>query len=453
MPDRAAGESVCERGIGQQTESLLERGIVAGKEPVNKKSENKEDCLKQFVAEAMDKIVRDDEEKTLLLRPYREVTVELPLRRDDGSICVLVGHRVQHNQSRGPFKGGMRYHPSLTLEHCRDLAALMTWKTALADVPFGGAKGGVKCDPTKLSVREREQLTKRFASRLAPVIGPDRDIPAPDLGTGPREMAWFLEGFSNGHGHQWGVVTGKPLKLGGSEGRLEATGFGVALITRWLMEAEDRKPGKVRVAIQGFGNVGRHAARHLADMGFKIVAISDASATFQGEGGLDVAALLKATEPSDDGERRHLRDVEFDAERLESDDLLALDCDLLIPAAVGGVIHRKNVAEVKAGCIVEGANLPVTCAADASLRERDVCVIPDILANAGGVVASYLEWAQNRQRYRWPRTRVLEEVEAILCRAWNRVRALVEQEKVSHRQAAYRIAVQQVHEAMELRGF
>ena len=412
----------------------------------------KEECLKQFVTEAMDGIVEDDEEKTLLMRPHREVTVELPLRRDDGSICVLVGHRVQHNHARGPFKGGMRFHRSLSLGHCRDLAALMTWKTALADVPFGGAKGGVNCDPRELSLRERERLTKSFARRLSPVIGPDIDIPAPDMGTGPREMAWFLEGFTNGHGHHWGVVTGKPPQLGGSEGRLEATGFGVALSTRWLVEAEGQKPQNVRVAVQGFGNVGRHAVRHLAEMGFPIVAISDASATLHRDDGLDVEKLLSATKPADDDGRKPLKEVEFDADRLESDELLTLDCDLLIPAAVGGVINQQNAGDVQARYIVEAANLPVTCAADEQLRERDVTVVPDILANAGGVVASYLEWTQNHQRYRWPRKRVLEEVESMLRCAWEHTRKRVEDEELSHRQAAYRVAVQRVHDAMELRG-
>jgi len=420
---------------------------------MSKENGEKQDCLKAFVEPAIKHLADDEEQVALLMRPYREITVELPLRRDDGSTCVFVGHRVQHNRARGPFKGGMRFHPSLTLEHCRDLASLMTWKTALAGVPFGGAKGGIDCDPHELSANEREQLTKRMARRLAPVIGPDVDIPAPDMGTGPREMAWFLEAFSNGHGHHWGIVTGKPTELGGSEGRLEATGYGVALVTRWLIEAEERDPSEVSVAVQGFGNVGRHATRHLADMGFRIVAVSDASGARHAKDGLNVEALLEATTPRDGDERVALKNAELEAETLDRDKLLELECDVLIPAAIGGAIHEENCDQVKAAYIVEAANLPVTCGADAKLFEKGATIIPDILANAGGVIASYLEWTQNRQRYRWTRERVLEELEETMSKAWKATKSLVDQEGISHRQAGYRIAVERVMTAMQLRGF
>ncbi|HAV63983.1 MAG TPA: glutamate dehydrogenase, partial [Verrucomicrobiales bacterium] len=321
------------------------------------------------------------------------------------------------------------------------------------DIPFGGGKGGVEVNPHELSPRELERLSRGFIRATADILGPDRDVPAPDVYTNSRVMAWMADEYSLiMRSQQPAVITGKPVARGGSKGREDATGRGGYYCIKEIEALRKWSPAKIRVAVQGFGNVGRHAVRHLADMGFPIVAISDASATLHRDDGLDVEKLLSATKPADDDGRKPLKEVEFDADRLESDELLTLDCDLLIPAAVGGVINQQNAGDVQARYIVEAANLPVTCAADEQLRERDVTVVPDILANAGGVVASYLEWTQNHQRYRWPRKRVLEEVESMLRCAWEHTRKRVEDEELSHRQAAYRVAVQRVHDAMELRG-
>ncbi|GAB6083573.1 Glu/Leu/Phe/Val dehydrogenase dimerization domain-containing protein [Desulfuromonas carbonis] len=403
-----------------------------------------------FLEEAFDRLETVDEVRNLLRAPYRETRFELPLNRDDGSVSVFYGYRVQHEHSRGPFKGGLRFHPDVDMDHFVALAQLMTWKTAVLNLPFGGAKGGVNCDPRQLSSRERETLTKRYVERVAMIIGPDRDILAPDMGTGPQEMAWIVDAYALQAGFEPGVVTGKPLALGGSPGRLAATGRGVALVAGWAAEAAGIRLDGATVALQGFGNVGSHTARFLADQGAKVVAVVDVEGGKYSAAGLDIEGMVKAVQDQPGGA---VPDLAVEGETISSEELFALEVDLLIPAAIGGVIHRGNADRVKARMVVEAANLPVTSEADQMLRERGVVVVPDVLANAGGVTVSYLEWVQNRQRYQWTEDRVNRELTDRLQHAWREVRERSEASDISYRLAAYQLGLERTIEAIELRGF
>ena len=413
------------------------------------------ECAQAFLDEALRRLGASDEQRKLLSGSHREIKVEVPIHRDDGELAVYSGYRVQHDHARGPFKGGLRYHPSVDLDHARGLASVMTWKTALVDVPFGGAKGGIDCDPHELSSQELEVLTKRFVDRMEVVLGPNRDIPAPDVGTGPREMAWILEQYSKSNGYEPGVVTGKPIQLAGSPGRTEATGRGVALITSWACEAHGIDVDGASVAIQGFGNVGSYAARFLSERGADVVAVSDARGALYRETGLDVASLLQQKREAErrTDEYASLQEFDVEAESMTNEELLSLDVDVLVPAAIEGVLTGENADAVAADVIVEAANLPTDCHAARVLEERGIPVIPDILANAGGVTVSYLEWVQNRERYRWEEDRVTDELEGFLRRAWNDVRSSAQEEGISYRLAAYRIAASRVMEATRLRGF
>ncbi len=413
------------------------------------------ECSQAFLDQALRGLGASPEQRTLLKGAHREIKVELPIRRDDGELAVFSGFRVQHDNSRGPFKGGLRFHPDVDVEHFRGLASVMTWKTAVVDIPFGGAKGGIDCDSHELSRQELEVLTKRFTDKMEIVLGPNRDIPAPDVGTGPREMAWILDQYSKSNGYEPGVVTGKPIQLAGSPGRVEATGRGVAMLTAWACEAHDVDLDGATVAIQGFGNVGSHAARFLAERGAAVVAVSDARGAVHRETGLDVPALLerKRQEEENRGGYVSLQELDVEGEPITNAQLLTLDVDVLVPAAIEGVLHAGNADDVAAGLVVEAANLPTDCEAAATLDERGIPVVPDILANAGGVTVSYLEWVQNRERYRWAEERVNEELESFLRRAWEQVRDTAREEGVSYRLAAYRIAAERVMEATRLRGF
>lgn len=405
-----------------------------------------------FLDRAFELLSLSPEMRQLLCSPYREVRFELPLKRRDGSINLFYGYRVQHNQSRGPFKGGLRFHPDVDLEHFVALAEIMTWKTSLMDLPFGGAKGGINCNAAELSVEELETLTKRYVQRMAMLLGPDRDIPAPDLGTGPREMAWILDAYAHQAGFNPGVVTGKPIELGGSPGRLEATGYGVAEVAAMASAAHGLDMDGAMVAIQGVGNVGFHAARTFSGMGAKVVALSDSRCGIHNPAGIDVGETLDRIVA---GKKQHksLEDLEGDFEKITNDELLELNVDLLVPAAIGGVIDEDNAGKIKAKIIVEAANMPVTCSADSLLRENGIVVIPDILANAGGVTASYLEWVQNRQRYRWSKGTVFKNLKNRLQKAWKTVRERSAKDDLNYREAAYVIAVERVVRAIELRGF
>ncbi|EDL62151.1 Glu/Leu/Phe/Val family dehydrogenase [Gimesia maris] len=410
-----------------------------------------ESAISPFLHQALDRLGVSDEMRHLMITPYREVKFGLPLVCHEGGLKLYTGFRVQHNHSRGPFKGGLRFHPDVDLAHFRDLASVMTWKCALVDIPFGGAKGGINCNPHELNSSELEVLTKRFVDRLDEMLGPDRDIPAPDMGTSPREMAWIMEAHSKDHGYEPGIVTGKPIQLGGSPGRLAATGRGVALVTCWACEKLGIEVQGARIAIQGFGNVGSHAAKFLHDFGAKVVAISNRQSGFYQGHGLDIPGIIKSRNESDDD--LTLQQIDFSAEEISNEELLALDVDILIPAAVEATIHQDNVDQLRTRLIVEAANLPVTAEADATLQERGIPVIPDLLANAGGVIVSYLEWVQNRQRYSWKESEVNNKLESTLHNAWKQLTESAESTGSSRREAAYTIGTRRVKEAIELRGF
>jgi glutamate dehydrogenase (NAD(P)+) len=397
--------------------------------------------------EAADAVGLDGDLRLVLGRPYREIAAQVPLRMDDGSLRLLTAYRVQHNGARGPYKGGLRYHPDVDLDGVRALAAGMTWKTALAGLPFGGAKGGLDVDPRGLSPAELQRATRAVMDRLEKVLGPMRDIMAPDMGTGPAEMAWLMDEYGRLHGHTPAIVTGKPLDLGGTAGRIEATGEGVAAVTREAAGAIGLGLGGARVAIQGFGNVGSHAAVALARLGCRVVAVGDALGAVRNPAGLDVAELVRRARAGIVGHEG------MEVEPISNADLLATDCEVLVPAAVGGVIHAGNADRVRARMVVEGANGPTTPEADRILGDRGVLVVPDILANAGGVIVSYLEWTQNTQNVTWDRAQVDAELSRRLVAAHGEARGRAGADGCSLRQAAYRVAVERVARAVRLRGY
>ena len=386
--------------------------------------------------------------RRILMSPFREVQVEVPVRMDDGRIEVFTGYRIQHNGARGPCKGGIRYHPDADHDEVLGLATIMTWKTALMDIPFGGAKGGVTVDPKKLSKLELERLTRRFTQRISIMLGPYRDIPAPDVNTNAQVMAWILDEYSSRHGYTPAAVTGKPVSLGGSLGREEATGRGVMYVmTEYARDFGIPLKGS-RIVIQGFGNVGGHLARLLAaEAGARIVAVADVNGGIANERGLDVPALLAHS-----AARRPVSEFPG-GEAITNAALWTIPCEWLVPAALGGVITREtNARNVDCRVLVEGANEPTTPTADLILAERGIAVIPDFLANAGGVTVSYYEWSQNLQQYRWTHEQVNRELHATITKAYVGVRDLAKAKGVTFRTAAYAIALQRVAEAERLRG-
>ncbi|MCZ6539841.1 MAG: Glu/Leu/Phe/Val dehydrogenase, partial [Chloroflexi bacterium] len=330
----------------------------------------------------------EDDMRAVLVEPWREIQVALPVRMDDGNVRVFRGYRSQHNAARGPYKGGIRYHPSVDLNHVRALGMLMTWKTALADVPFGGAKGGIGVDPRELSTHELNRLTRRYTMSMHHVLGVNRDIPAPDLGTSAQTMAWIMDAYGSIHGHTPGIVTGKPIELGGSLGRAEAPGRGAAVVGSRAIVDGGSTPEQSTVAVQGYGAVGSAAARTMTDNGAKVIAVSDVDGAVLNSTGLDIDELDRIV-----AEGGTVSDF-ADADQLGNDELLEIKCDVLIPAAIEDVITTQNAPKVRAGIIVEGANRPITSGADEILADHNKKIIPDILANAGGVIASYFEWAQ-----------------------------------------------------------
>jgi glutamate dehydrogenase (NAD(P)+) len=409
-----------------------------------------QDNQRHFLERAFEGLALSTAQRELLLPAFREVIIRIPLEvRRDGArgLETFTGFRVQHNHARGPFKGGLRFHPDVNLGEVRALAQLMTWKSALVEIPFGGAKGGIAVDPTRLSRGELETLTKRFTQKMAPVIGVHQDIPAPDVNTNPQVMAWLFEEYSKTHGYEPAIVTGKPLELGGAAGRLEATGHGVAFVTALACRERSIDLAEARVAIQGFGNVGSHTARRLAELGARIVAVSDVRGGVFCDRGIDVLAAIAHVEESGSVEGLP------ESEPISNEELLELPCDALIPAALDGTIDCDNEPKIRAGLVVEAANMPVTHGADESLGARGVAIVPDILANAGGVIASYFEWVQNIQQFPWSREVLLQRLEADLDRAFKAVEAARASTGVDARTAAYELAVQRVLRAIELRGF
>ena len=388
-----------------------------------------------------------DESRAILRVPKREWTVNFPVRMDDGRVEVFTGYRVQHNMARGPAKGGMRFHPSTDIDEVRALAMWMTWKCALVNVPFGGAKGGVAVDPRSLSPDELQRVTRRFATELQGIIGPDVDIPAPDVGTNAQTMAWIMDTVSMHAGYTVpGVVTGKPVDLGGSEGRADATGMGVMFTAERALREAGIDLNGATIAVQGFGNVGEAAARLLHERGGRLVAITDVGGGVANPAGLDPAAL-----------KAHLRETGSiadlpDTVAIDNAGLLALDVDLLVLAALEGQITAENAHDVRARVIAEGANGPVTPDADPILAQRGVITVPDILCNAGGVIVSYFEWVQNLQSFAWPADQVAERLRQVIGTAYDAVSALRASDGIDARLAAHAIAVGRVAEASRIRG-
>ena len=371
----------------------------------------------------------------------REVVISIPLRREN-DVEVLTGYRVQHSSARGPRKGGIRFHQDVDLDEVRALASLMTWKTALIDVPFGGAKGGVAVDATKLNDIEKEEIIRRWTRSLVHVLGHHRDIPAPDMGTDARTMAWLMDEYHRLEGFQPACVTGKPVELFGALGREEATGRGVAQITAATLEKSGAKVKGATVAIQGFGNVGRYAALVSQELGMKVVAISDVTGGIKDKSGIDIKEIFS---------HKTLATVEG-YERMNADELLETHCEVLIPAALGGVINETNCAKINADFIVEGANQPITIVADRELRASGVVIVPDILANSGGVMGSYFEWTQNIQEFSWPLDKFRRELDLRMEKAFGNVHEVSKKYSVDLRTAAMVVAVGRVAQAFELRG-
>ncbi len=402
------------------------------------------DTARAQLRRTVDLLKLSENEWQTLSTPRRILEVAVPLRRDNGNVEIYKGFRVQYSTTRGPSKGGVRYHPTIDMEETVALAMLMTWKCALTNLPYGGAKGGIAVDPHDLSLSENERLTRRYTSEILPIIGPEKDIPAPDMGTDERNMAWMMDTYSVNAGFSVpGVVTGKPIVLGGSLGRTSATGDGVAIATMAALKAKGMDPAKTRVAIQGFGKVGYWTAVALENFGLNIVAVSDVSGAVTG---------FKSVSELWDHFRENGNLNAPGTEQLTNDELIALDVDVLIPAALADAITDENAVNIRAKIVVEGANAPTTSGGDKVLNDNGVLVVPDILANAGGVVVSYFEWVQDNQNYFWSADEVKENLSSIMTRAINDVESMSNERKVTWREAALMIGVDRVAEAHRLRG-
>ncbi len=403
--------------------------------------------VNQFVNQASEYLNLDNGMREILCCSWRELTVQLPVRMDNGEVRVFTGYRIQHNGARGPYKGGIRYHPQARLDEVRALASLMTWKTALMDIPFGGAKGGIQCNPKELSNEELNRLTRRYTLAIEHFIGTHRDIPAPDLGTNAQTMAWLMDAYGQIYGHSPAIVTGKPVELGGSLGREAATGRGCVYTLAEAAKDFGLNIQGARVVIQGFGQVGSWAALQFEEMGSTIIGVGDVGGAICCQSGIDIAKLLD-----------HVKEAQTVAgfpgcDQITNKELLELECDVLVPAAIEKVIHRGNADKIKTRILLEAANHPTTPEADQILNDRGVAILPDILANGGGVTVSYFEWTQNLQQFRWDEKRVNDELRKVMTRAYRSVRNLALKKGMTFREVAFIIGVQRVARAIELRGF
>jgi glutamate dehydrogenase/leucine dehydrogenase len=415
--------------------------------PIKDKENPLESMMSRF-DEAARKLNITEEMYYILKVPYRQVIVGLPVMMDDGKIKVFEGYRVLHSNILGPSKGGIRFDPAVTLDEVKALAAWMTWKCAVVDIPYGGGKGGVACNPREMSVGELERLMRAYTVAMLDVFGPDKDIPAPDMGTSPREMAWLMDEYSKAKGMTvHAVVTGKPVVLGGSLGRVEATGRGVMVSALAGMEKLRINPYKATCAVQGFGNVGSHAARLLFERGVKVVAISDMTGGYYNEQGIDIEEAMRYVEKNN----RSLEGY-AGAEKISNDDLLTLPVDILVPAAKEDVITEENAHQIKAKLIVEGANGPTSATADPIINSKGILAVPDILANAGGVTVSYFEWVQNRLGYKWTQERIERRSDRIMKDAFDKVYQASLDYDVPMRIAAYIVAIDKVSQTYHFRG-
>ena len=405
------------------------------------------EIVRHYFDIACDRLGLRDDLRTVFWSPYREVTVQIPVKLSDGKIHVYSGYRIQHNGARGPYKGGVRFHPEVDIDEVRALASLMSWKTAIAGVPFGGAKGGVNCPADQLERDEVQKIARSFMSKIEKVLGPTRDIPAPDVNTDAQVMAWFMDEYGKLHGHTPAICTGKPIELEGSYGREAATGRGCVYMFREAAPHLGLSPADVTFAVQGFGNVGSWAARLMHQLGCRMVAVSDAHGAIRNDAGIDPDALH--TFVSEGGKL-----TEFEgAEPIDADDLVAVECDVFIPAALGGMIHEGNADRMSCKMLIEGANSPTTPTADAILNEKGVYTVPDVMANAGGVVVSYFEWVQNLQHFRWEEREVNDKLSTIMRRAYREVSARAKEEGIPLREASYEVGIERVVQAARTRGY
>ena len=425
-----------------------ERAAAKGKPKPGQRAEvSNLDIVRHYFDRAVERLELPDDIRTVFWTPYREVTVQIPVRLSDGKVHTFSGYRIQHNGARGPYKGGIRYHPEVDVDEIRALASLMTWKTAVANIPFGGAKGGINCPADKLGRDELQKITRSFMDKIEKILGPTRDIPAPDVNTNAQVMAWLMDEYGKLHGHTPAICTGKPIALEGSYGREQATGRGCVYMFREAAPQLGLTPADITFVVQGYGNVGSWAARILQQLGATMVGVSDASGAIQSEAGIDADDLAA-----------HLRDggklTEFpNSDVISPDDLIAIECDVLIPAALGGMIHEGNADRINTRMIIEGANSPTTPAADEILEANGIHVIPDVMANAGGVVCSYFEWVQNLQHFRWSEREVNDKLGGVMRRAYRDVNSRAKQERISLREGAYLVGIERVVEASRTRGY
>jgi len=407
------------------------------------------EIVRHYFAQAVERLGLRDDIAAVLCSSYREVQVQIPVKLSDGKIHVFAGYRVQHNGARGPYKGGVRFHPEVDLDEIRALAELMTWKTAIVGIPYGGAKGGVNVNSHALEESELQDVARSFMDKVEKVLGPTRDIPAPDVGTNAQTMAWLMDEYGKLHGHTPACVTGKPIALEGSYGRESATGRGVVYMYREAAPQLDLTPSESRFVVQGFGNVGSWAARIMQQLGATLVGVSDGSGALRADGGFDAEALAHYA-----GQGGALSDYEAEGvEHISPVELLEIDCEVFVPAALGGMIHRGNADRLSCRVLVEGANSPTTPGADEILTDKGILVVPDVMANAGGVVVSYFEWVQNLQHFRWDEREVNDRLGRIMRKAFREVTAKARQDGVSLRVAAFELGIERVVEAATTRGY
>ena len=448
MADRVTSEQQSAHGDGHGPPDKSPRAANrAATTAIRRADISSYEIVTHYFWKAAERLDLADDIAAIFRSSYREVQVQIPVRLRDGKLHVFSGYRVQHNGARGPYKGGIRYHPDVDLDEVRALAELMTWKTAIVGIPYGGAKGGVNVSVHMLDRRERERITRTLMDRIEKVLGPTRDIPAPDVGTDAQTMAWLMDEYGKLHGHSPACVTGKPLALEGSYGREAATGRGLVYMFREAAPQLDLTPSETTFAVQGFGNVGSWAARIMQQLGATMVGVSDATGALRSAEGIDAEALVS-----------HLRQggelAEFEgAEACSAEELLETPCDVFFPAALGGMIHRQNADLLRCRMLVEGANSPTTPAGEEILLDHGVMIVPDVMANAGGVVVSYFEWVQNLQHFRWDEREVNDRLGRIMRKAFREVSATARDQDVPMRVAAYELGIERVVEASRTRGY
>ena len=446
-PDTAAEGEDTDRSQLAVEEEKLEAAAKGERKPRQGAEMSNLDIVRFYFDRAVERLELADDIRAVFWTPYREVTVQIPVRLSDGITHVFSGYRIQHNGARGPYKGGIRFHPEVDIDEVRALASLMTWKTAIANVPFGGAKGGVNCPADQLDRTEVQQITRSFMDKIEKILGPTRDIPAPDVNTDAQVMAWMMDEYGKLHGHTPAICTGKPIALEGSYGREAATGRGCVYMYREAAPHLGLTPADTTFVVQGYGNVGSWAARIMQQLGCKMVGASDANGAIRNDAGIDANALEEYIQQ--DG----VMTAYDEADAIDPEELLEIPSDVFIPAALGGMIHQGNADRMQCRVIVEGANSPTTPGADEILSEKGVYIIPDVMANAGGVVCSYFEWVQNLQHFRWDEREVNDKLGTVMRRAYREVSARAKQENLPLREAAYLVGIERVVEAARTRGY